>query len=195
MSDSPGQHCVDPGGENGTLKQLAPKFFCHKGVKINDSKGRKVEPVVREAQNETSHETSRSEPAGGRSLPGFCFSDTYLDKALLALGLHTEARTSVITYWLPSFNKHKNIALRFLPQEAYERAAPLNVQPKPDVVARIFMLFQGIQDADLEDWHESSQRAGEPVEAWADVVGIDKTRVLDPSSFRVIEWGGMEIHV
>ncbi|KAH6886076.1 ubiquitin family-domain-containing protein [Coprinopsis sp. MPI-PUGE-AT-0042] len=117
----------------------------------------------------------------------------YLDKALLALGLHTEARTSFITYWLPSFNKHKNVALRFLPQEAYEKAAPLDVQPKPDVVARIFMLFQGIEDADLEYWRGAAQRAEESVEVWAEVVGIDKARVLDPSSFRVIEWGGMEV--
>ncbi|KAH6904694.1 ubiquitin-domain-containing protein [Coprinopsis sp. MPI-PUGE-AT-0042] len=117
----------------------------------------------------------------------------YLDKALFALGLHTEARTSFITYWLPSFNKHKNIALRFLPQEVYEKAAPLDVQPKPDVVARIFMLFQGIEDADLEYWRGAAQRAEESVETWAEVVGIDKARVLDPSSFRVIEWGGMEV--
>ncbi|KAH6904681.1 hypothetical protein BKA70DRAFT_1431978 [Coprinopsis sp. MPI-PUGE-AT-0042] len=117
----------------------------------------------------------------------------YLDKALLALGLHTEARTSFITYWLPSFNKHKNVALRFLPQEAYEKAAPLDVQPKPDIVARIFMLFQGIEDADLENWDGVVERAKEPVELWAEVIGIDKARVLDHSAFRVIEWGGMEV--
>ncbi|KAH6904693.1 hypothetical protein BKA70DRAFT_1565659 [Coprinopsis sp. MPI-PUGE-AT-0042] len=117
----------------------------------------------------------------------------YLDKALLAMGPHTEARTSFITYWLPSFNKHKNIVLRFLPQEAYEKAAPLDVQPKPDVVARIFMLFQGVEDADLEHWRGAVQKAEEPAEVWANVVGIDKACVLDPSSFRVIEWGGMEV--
>ncbi|KAG2740062.1 hypothetical protein P692DRAFT_20840935 [Suillus brevipes Sb2] len=43
-----------------------------------------------------------------------------------ALGLHTEARTSFITYWLTSFLKHEYIALRFVPQAAYERAASLN---------------------------------------------------------------------
>ncbi|KAH6904679.1 hypothetical protein BKA70DRAFT_1565649 [Coprinopsis sp. MPI-PUGE-AT-0042] len=117
----------------------------------------------------------------------------YLDKVLLALGLHTEARTSFITYWLPSFNKHKNIALRFLPQEAYEKAAPLDVQPKPDVIARIFMLFQGVIDTDLGYWCGAVERAKEPVEIWADVVGIDKGRVLDSSALRVIEWGGMEV--
>ncbi|KAF8603246.1 hypothetical protein BDV93DRAFT_607059, partial [Ceratobasidium sp. AG-I] len=44
----------------------------------------------------------------------------YIDDALIALGLHTEARTSFITYWLPDLSKHKHIALRFLPQGEYE---------------------------------------------------------------------------
>ncbi|KAH6904691.1 hypothetical protein BKA70DRAFT_1507276 [Coprinopsis sp. MPI-PUGE-AT-0042] len=117
----------------------------------------------------------------------------YLDKALLALGIHTAARTSFITYWLPSFNKHKNIALRFLPREVYEKAAPLDVQPKPDVIARVFLLFEGVEDADLEYWLGSAQQADGPVDFWAVAVGIDKARVLDSSAFRVIEWGGMEI--
>ncbi|KAH6904692.1 hypothetical protein BKA70DRAFT_528514 [Coprinopsis sp. MPI-PUGE-AT-0042] len=133
----------------------------------------------------------------------------YLDKSLLAMGLHTEARTSFITfvhlsasmhnadntssYWLPSFNKHRNIALRFLPQEAYEKAAPLDVQPTPDVVARIFMLFRGVEDSDLEYWRAAMQKADDSAELWSDVVGIDKARVLDSSAFRVIEWGGMEV--
>jgi hypothetical protein len=101
----------------------------------------------------------------------------------------------LIRYWLPSFNKHKNIALRFLPQHAYEKAAPLDVEPKPDVVARVFMLFQGVGDVDLEDWEGAAQRFKEPVERWADVIGIDKASVLDQSLFRVIEWGGMEVRV
>ncbi|KAH6917586.1 hypothetical protein BKA70DRAFT_1139198 [Coprinopsis sp. MPI-PUGE-AT-0042] len=117
----------------------------------------------------------------------------YLDHALRALGLHTEARTSFITYWLPSFNKHKNIALRFLPQAAYEASAPLDVLPKPDVVARIFMLFQGVEECDVEHWPEAAQRVSQPVQKWQDVVGIDPSRVCDTTLYRVIEWGGMEI--
>ncbi|KAH6917587.1 hypothetical protein BKA70DRAFT_1215803 [Coprinopsis sp. MPI-PUGE-AT-0042] len=117
----------------------------------------------------------------------------YLDHALLALGLDTEARTSFITYWLPSFNKHKHISLRFLPQAAYEASAPLDVLPKPDVVARIFMLFQGVEDCDVEHWLEATLRASQPVNRWQDVVGVDPSRVCDTTLYRVIEWGGMEI--
>ncbi|KAG1888813.1 hypothetical protein F4604DRAFT_1950600 [Suillus subluteus] len=100
----------------------------------------------------------------------------YLDKLLKVLGLHTEARTSFITYWLPSILKHEYIALRFVPQAAYESAASLHISPQPDVVTRIFMLFK---EKDVA-W-------------WVDVVGVDPARAGDATLFRVLEWGGMEV--
>ncbi|KIO32144.1 hypothetical protein M407DRAFT_67179 [Tulasnella calospora MUT 4182] len=118
---------------------------------------------------------------------------SYLDRALLALGLHTEARTSFITYWLPSFLKHNHVALRFVPQVEYEAAAPLEVSPLPDVVTRIFMVFQGISADRLEGWQKARGRGPEPIDFWKGIVGTDETRQRDPSLFRVLEWGGMEI--
>ncbi|ESK90975.1 ubiquitin family protein [Moniliophthora roreri MCA 2997] len=117
----------------------------------------------------------------------------YLDKALLALGLHTEARTSFITYWLPSLLKHTYVALRFLPQAVYEPAAPLNVSPPPDVTMRIFMLFRGVCAEDVAEWHESVKKADLDVEMWREIVGVDIDRALDKDLFRVLEWGGMEV--
>ena len=134
----------------------------------------------------------------------------YLDSALIALGLHTEARTSFITYgfiliistwqsnaafryWLPSILKHKTVALRFLPQAAYEKAAPLDVSPSPDVITRIFMLFQGIDDDELGLWSASQVKASEDVGFWVNVVGVDVGRTVDKQLFRVVEWGGMEV--
>ncbi|KAI0707095.1 hypothetical protein C8Q76DRAFT_682066 [Earliella scabrosa] len=46
----------------------------------------------------------------------------YLDDALKSLSLHTSARNDFITYWLPSLSRRPYVALRFLPQVAYERA-------------------------------------------------------------------------
>ncbi|TFK53741.1 hypothetical protein OE88DRAFT_1626659 [Heliocybe sulcata] len=117
----------------------------------------------------------------------------YLDKALLALGLHTEARTSFITYWLPSLLKHSHVALRFLRQEAYERAAPLDVVPAPDVVTRVFMLFKGIDQESLRDWSAAQDKAKEDVQWWRDIVGVDLDKAGDGKLFRVLEWGGMEV--
>ncbi|KAJ7771528.1 hypothetical protein B0H16DRAFT_1306246 [Mycena metata] len=120
---------------------------------------------------------------------------SYLNTTLEMLGLHTEARTSFMTYvfWLPAFLRHKNIALRFLPQLMYGNAAPLDVEPKPDVTTRIFMLFTGVADDDLFNWGAAQVRACEEPAWWKDVVGIDETRMTDKRLFRVLEWGGMEI--
>ncbi|KAI0265637.1 hypothetical protein BC834DRAFT_877926 [Gloeopeniophorella convolvens] len=117
----------------------------------------------------------------------------YLDAALKALALHTEARTSFITYWLPDLLRHEHIALRFVAQESYERAAPLAVSPAPDVVTRVFMLFRGVPADELGLWDAARARAAEDAALWAGVVGIDAARASDPALFRVLEWGGMEV--
>ena len=120
----------------------------------------------------------------------------YLDKALTALDLHVEARTSFITYWLPSLLKHKFVALRFVPQAAYEQAAQLEITPRPDVVERIFMLFKGVDTNALSMWRTAEERAARDVSAWRDVVGLkhEAGRLMgDESLFRVLEWGGMEV--
>ncbi|KAG1844198.1 hypothetical protein DFJ58DRAFT_907284 [Suillus subalutaceus] len=119
----------------------------------------------------------------------------YLDKSLKALGLHTEARTSFITYWLPDILKHEYIALRFVPQAAYERAASLNISPQPDVVTRVFMLFRGIPKEHLENWSNAQMQAEKDVAWWVDVVGVDLARAGDMALFRVLEWGGMEVFI
>ncbi|KAH9960153.1 hypothetical protein BC827DRAFT_1209480 [Russula dissimulans] len=121
----------------------------------------------------------------------------YLDVALKALALHTEARTSFITYWLPDLLKYEYVALRFLPQASYERAAQMRVSPTPDVVTRVFMLFRGVAPGDLGLWEQAAARATaeDPDGAtfWTQVVGVDAARASDRGLFRVLEWGGMEV--
>ncbi|KAF8061673.1 ubiquitin family protein [Lyophyllum atratum] len=115
----------------------------------------------------------------------------YLDKALTSLSLHTEARTSFITFWLPSFLNHQHIAVRFIPQAEYSRIAPLEITPVPDVVTRVFMLFKGIRD--LDAWPTARRRAYDDVSLWARVVGVDTAAAFNKDLSRVLEWGAMEI--
>ncbi|KAK0454209.1 uncharacterized protein EV420DRAFT_1621487 [Desarmillaria tabescens] len=117
----------------------------------------------------------------------------YLDKALLALSLHVEARISFITYWLPSILKHDYVALTFLPQSSYSCAAPLSVDPKPDIITRVFMLFKRVHDDELVEWEGALTRAFEEVDCWKGVVGVDGDGMDDEALFRVFEWGGMEV--
>ncbi|EJD34994.1 ubiquitin-domain-containing protein [Auricularia subglabra TFB-10046 SS5] len=113
----------------------------------------------------------------------------YLRRALRDMGLHTEACTSFITYWLPGMQAHKHLALRFLPQADYEATAKLRITPTPDVVTRVFMLFRGISEEDLPRWQPLASK----VIAWPEVIGVDATRAKDDRLFRVLEWGGMEV--
>ncbi|KAJ7432022.1 hypothetical protein B0H11DRAFT_2127959 [Mycena galericulata] len=117
----------------------------------------------------------------------------YLDKALVSLGLHTEARTSFITYWLPSFLKHTHVALRFVPQAAYETSATLDIHPRPDIVTRVFMLFKGVPAEKVSDWDVLNSNIEDAAARWSGIVGVDLHRALDTSLFRVLEWGGMEV--
>ncbi|KIM37602.1 hypothetical protein M413DRAFT_448397 [Hebeloma cylindrosporum] len=114
---------------------------------------------------------------------------TYLDKTLKHLGLHTEARTSFITYWLPFMLRHENIALRFVPQWSFEKSAPLTVEPSPDVVTRVFMIFQGVPNKDLNKWPVASSTPKD----WPKLIGVDLARASNTNLFRVLEWGGMEV--
>ncbi|QRV81696.1 ubiquitin family protein [Ceratobasidium sp. AG-Ba] len=113
----------------------------------------------------------------------------YIDDVLLSLGLHTEARCSFITYWLPDLQQHKHIALRFLPQSEYEAAAPMHVTPSPDVTTRVFMLFCGVEESNVDEW----RGAVKDVDEWKSIVGVDVQKATDISIFRVLEWGGMEV--
>jgi hypothetical protein len=146
---------------------------------------------------------------------------SYLDQVLLAMGLHTEARTSFITlvtkchqrtytksrltfilvnrYWLPDMLRHKYVALRFLPQKAYERAAPLSISPLPASITRVFMLWRGLSTEDIEGneniWSDAiSKASGMRVKDWVGIVGA----AFPPSSvdqkLRILEWGGMEVN-
>ncbi|ELU39353.1 rhamnogalacturonase B [Rhizoctonia solani AG-1 IA] len=99
----------------------------------------------------------------------------YIDDVLLALGFHLEARTSFIT------------------SEEYEKAAPLNITPAPEVITRVFMLFRGVEESQVEFWSDAAGMACQDVTVWRDVVGVDIEKTLNRSLYRVLEWGGMEV--
>ncbi|PIL28582.1 hypothetical protein GSI_08623 [Ganoderma sinense ZZ0214-1] len=114
----------------------------------------------------------------------------YLDGTLKLLSLHTSARNDFITYWLPKLAKKPFVALRFLPQAAYEGAAKLGVEPAPDVVTRVFMRGISADDAEGPAWSAARARVREV--DWVKVVGVEDG-AWDESRFRVLEWGGMEV--
>ncbi|GAA5912041.1 hypothetical protein JCM8208_006466 [Rhodotorula glutinis] len=113
----------------------------------------------------------------------------HLNAALSSLTLHTSARNDFLSFWMPHFSRirdaGKDVLFRFVPQAEYARAAELEVEPKPDIVTRVFLLFKGVEAGTASD-----QSAAEV--DWPSVVGVDEVKARDVSLFRVLEWGGME---
>lgn len=98
-------------------------------------------------------------------------------------------------FWLPLFVKYEYVALRFLEQSSYESAARLDITPKPDIVTRIFMLFRGVGTQDLALWAEAEERVKTmSIDTWRSIVGINADGMHYDGIFRVLEWGGMEVH-
>ncbi|GJC78211.1 hypothetical protein ColLi_01049 [Colletotrichum liriopes] len=117
----------------------------------------------------------------------------YLDRALASLTLTPAMRTDFIVYWLPNFQKIRDrgldISFAFIPQTAFEKVAKLNIDPQPMTVARVFLVFDGVTRGGTMDLAD--------VEAidWATRIGINVAGMEDQTSFRVLEWGGMEANM
>ncbi|KAH9887492.1 hypothetical protein F4778DRAFT_797434 [Xylariomycetidae sp. FL2044] len=126
----------------------------------------------------------------------------YLDGVLKALTMTPAMRTEFMVYWLQSFQRisrsSQRIRLTFVPQAAFNRAAELTVRgAAPQAVARIFMLFGADEQADGVS-EQTTQEAGAsgdigPID-WASYIGVDVKAMRDESTFRVLEWGGMEVY-
>lgn len=60
---------------------------------------------------------------------------------------------------------------------------PLEVMPSPDVVTRVFMIFQGISDEDLSVWLITTAKACEDVAWWRNMISVDVERAADRDGF------------
>lgn len=89
--------------------------------------------------------------------------------------------------------KYEYVTLRFIAQELYEKAAAMHITPALDIVTRVFMLLRGVVAGDLGLWELARAAEADGVTFWADVVGVNAARATGGGSFRVLEWGGMEV--
>ncbi|GJN94712.1 hypothetical protein Rhopal_007803-T1 [Rhodotorula paludigena] len=148
--------------------------------------------LMDDANQSVFHPSSPSlDRSNGCVLPFSSFL-AHLDKTLALLSLDTSQRNDFLTYWMAHFTRICNagqlVAFRFVAQREYERAAQLTVEPAPDVVTRVFLLFRGIDDGDAS----AGWRSIDEVD-WVEEVGVEVDKVRDESLFRVLEWGGMKV--
>ncbi|KAF0325481.1 ubiquitin family protein [Colletotrichum asianum] len=117
----------------------------------------------------------------------------YLDKVLQTLTLTPAMRTEFIVYWLPNFMKIRDrgqdIAFDFVPQSDFQKVAHLEIEPRPDTVARVFLIFRGA----FKQTHGQKTLAELEAIDWSARIGIDVAGMKDTGTFRALEWGGMEV--
>ena len=161
---------------NGELTCTYPKYDETNGwtVKtsadgvLTDASGRQYEYLYWEADVDMDPDFSK----------GFCVrgedSAAFLEKALSDLGLSDTEANAFIMYWLPDLEENPYNVIAFQ-TDAYEEVAKLNVDPLPDTVVRVNMLFYG---------------SDEYVEMEAQDLSAMNPSLEEREGFVLVEWGG-----
>jgi len=96
----------------------------------------------------------------------------FFEEKLAAMGLNSHEIEDYITYWGPLMSKYENTYVHFMFTSAYDQIATLDIQPKPDKIFRVFMLWSEFKEGDtaplIEQNIQSFKREG----------------------FSIVEWGG-----
>ena len=161
---------------NGELTCTYPKYDEKNGwtVKtsadgvLTDKNGRKYEYLYWEADVDMVPDFSK----------GFCVrgedSAAFLEKALSDLGLSDTEANAFIMYWLPDLEENPYNVIAFQ-TDTYEDVAKLDVDPLPDTVVRVNMLFYGSDE--YVDMVEQDLAAMNP-------------SLEEREGFVLVEWGG-----
>jgi len=96
----------------------------------------------------------------------------FLQKTLSKIGLTPKEYNEFIVYWFPLMQDNKYNLIHFA-NEQYSDTAPLTINPKPDSILRVFMVYKS-----LEKQREIQEQEIKPFER---------------KGFTVVEWGGTEI--
>ncbi|MCD6066485.1 MAG: hypothetical protein K0S33_1311 [Bacteroidetes bacterium] len=100
---------------------------------------------------------------------------SFFENKLAEMGLSAKERADFITYWNPLMLKNDAYYIRFLFNEQVEKYAELTIEPKPDHVFRVFMVWTPI-DCGIQLLLPTKQ----------------KLPSVKREGFTVIEWGGTE---
>ena len=95
---------------------------------------------------------------------------SFLEEKLAQLGLVAHEYDEFIEFWLPRMQEKPYYFVTFMPQDDFEKLAPLDISPRPDTIIRVFMDYKGL------DQFES----------------VIEQEIITPErrGFTVVEWGG-----
>jgi hypothetical protein len=97
---------------------------------------------------------------------------SFLRKTLKEFGLTPKEYNEFIVYWLPKMENNTYNLIHFAGKE-YTDIAPLDINPKPDSLLRVFMVFK-------------------PLDEMTDIPP-QKIPSFTRKGFTVLEWGGTEV--
>ncbi len=100
----------------------------------------------------------------------------FFEEKLKQMGLSSKEKQDFITYWYPRMSSHKQHYIHFLFNEEFDTYAHLNINPKPDNLFRVFMIWDPLQDGQVLNVKEQ------------------KIESVYRNGFTAIEWGGTEVN-
>lgn len=100
-------------------------------------------------------------------------SAKFLEDKLNVLGLTEREAEEFIVYWLPKLEANKYNYIRFATKEEINENMPLEINPNPDTIIRVLMIFKGLDN---------------PIETKE-----QKLEKPERNGFVAVEWGGAEI--
>ena len=119
-------------------------------------------------------------PFGSNTFEGFNVAGkdavAFLEEKLTLMGFNDHERTDFITFWGPQLaaNEFNNVTFQF--NETCDQYATLTIEPKPQNVNRVYMIWR---KADASVLNQTITPQDLPV--------------LNRSGFDVLEWGGIEV--
>jgi len=93
----------------------------------------------------------------------------FLQKTLSQIGLTPKEYNEFIVYWFPLMQNNQYNLIHFA-DEQYTDNAPLTINPKPDSVLRVFMVYKSLE---------------EPIR-----IEEQEIKPFERNGFTVVEWGG-----
>jgi len=131
-------------------------------------------------------------PHNGYGMPTRVFIP-HLMVVLDRLGLNLNARTTFVQTNMSSFLMHENIAYRFMSPGRLASAVDISIDHDPCLWSRIFLMWRGISDEELEAFQSLGASDKEAlIYNWQEHIGWSEAHD-DKSRFRVIETSILEV--
>ncbi len=136
------------------------------GTLLNIEDGKEYSYLFWEGTSHTEYDMSSGFVVKGEDTAEF------LQDVLAEMGLTPKEYNEFIVYWLPKMENNKYNLITFQ-NEAYAIHAALTIEPEPDSILRVFMVYKPLE---------------QPIEIEPPVIVP-----FERTGFTVVEWGGSEI--